>query len=113
MEGLIKGRNNQVRGAHLKVVKTNGVVQRQVSRPYKIKGKEGNVNSDILSKENLNKDSEKKESRDNWGIKTKIHNRCKVILPRWECLNIKSPLCSFITCFFVIMIGQTKVSYCV
>ena len=46
MEGLIKGRNNQVRGAHLKVVKTNGVVQRQVSRPYKIKGKEGNVNSD-------------------------------------------------------------------
>ena len=57
MEGLTKGHNNQVRGAHLKVAKTNGVVQRPVSRPYKIKGKEGNVNNDILNKDNLNNDS--------------------------------------------------------
>ena len=41
----------------MKVAKTNGVVQRPVSRPYKIKGKEGNVNNDILNKDNLNNDS--------------------------------------------------------
>ena len=57
MKGLIEGRNNQVRGAHLKVAKRSGEVQRPVSRPSKIKGKEGNVNSDILNKDNLNKDS--------------------------------------------------------
>ena len=51
MKGLIKGRNNQVRGAHLKVAKRNGMVQRPVSRPYRIKGKEGNVNSDIKQRQ--------------------------------------------------------------
>ena len=58
VEGLIKGHDNQVRGAHVKVAKTNAVVQRPVSRLYKIEGKEDNVNSDILNKDNVNKDSD-------------------------------------------------------
>ena len=58
VEGLIKGHNNQVRGAHVKVAKTNVVVQRPVSRLYKIEGKEDNVNSDILNKYNVNTDSD-------------------------------------------------------
>ena len=57
VEGLMKGHDNQVRGAHVKVAKTNAVVQRPVSRLYKIEGKEDNVNGDILNKDNLNKDS--------------------------------------------------------
>ena len=58
VEGLIKRHDNQVRGAHVKVAKTNEVVQRPVSRLYKIEGKEDNVNSDILNKGNVNKDSD-------------------------------------------------------
>ena len=44
VEGLIKGHDNQVRGAHVKVAKTNAVVQRPVSRLYKIEGKVEKVN---------------------------------------------------------------------
>ena len=55
--GLIKRHDIQVRGAHVKVAKTNAVVQRPVSRPYKIEGKEDNVNSDVLNKDNVNRDS--------------------------------------------------------
>ena len=58
VEGLIKGHDNQVRGAHEKVAKPNAVVQIPVSRLYKIEGKEDNVNSDILNKDNVNKDSD-------------------------------------------------------
>ena len=52
VEGLFKGYNNQVRRAHVKVVKINTVVQRPISRLYKVQGKEDNVNSDILNKDN-------------------------------------------------------------
>ena len=41
----------------MKVAKTNAVVQRPVSRLYKIEGKNDNVNSDILNKENVNTES--------------------------------------------------------
>ena len=58
VEGLIKGHDNQVRGARVKVAKTNAVVQRPVSRLYKIEGKEDNVNSNILNKDNVNTDSD-------------------------------------------------------
>ena len=44
VEGLIRGNDNQVRGAHVKVAKTNAVVQRPVSRLYKIEGKVEKVN---------------------------------------------------------------------
>ena len=83
VEGLIKGHDNQVRGAHVKVAKTNAVVQRPVSRLYKIEGKEDKVNSNILNKGNLNTNSDhsanisnrpKREARNNWGIKTQIVN---------------------------------------
>ena len=57
VKGLNKGHNNQVREPYLKLAKTNAMVQRPVSRPYKIEGKEGNVNSDIINKDNLNNDS--------------------------------------------------------
>ena len=50
VERLIKGHGNQVRGAHVKAAQINAVVQRQVSRLYKVEGKEDNVNSDILNK---------------------------------------------------------------
>ena len=50
VERLIKGHGNQFRLAHVKVAKTNAVVQRPVSRLYKVEGKEDNVNSDILNK---------------------------------------------------------------
>ena len=58
VEGLIRGHDNQVRGAHVKVAKTNAVVQRPVSRLYKIEGKEDKVNSDTLNKDNVNTDSD-------------------------------------------------------
>ena len=58
MEGLIKGHDNQVKGAHVKVAKTNAVVQRPVSRLYKVEGKEDKVNSDTLNKGNVNTDSD-------------------------------------------------------
>ena len=51
MKGLIKGHDNQVRGADVKVAKTNAVVQRPVSRLHKIEGKEDNVNCDIAIKQ--------------------------------------------------------------
>ena len=38
------------------------MVQRPVSRLYKIEGKEGNVNSDILNKDNVNKGSDLSET---------------------------------------------------
>ena len=56
--GLTKGHDCQVRGAHVKVAKTNAVVQRPVSRLYKIEGKEDKVNSDVLKKDNLNTNSD-------------------------------------------------------
>ena len=105
MEGLIKGHDNQVKGAHVKVAKTNAVVQRPVSRLYKIEGKEEKVNSDTLNKDNVNTDSDhsantrnrpKREAAIIGEIKTQIH---KVILPRRKCLNIISLLRYFITCF--------------
>ena len=65
VEGLIKGHDNQVRGAHVKVAKTNAVVQRPVRRLYKIEGKEDNVNSDILNKDNVSKDSDRSENTSN------------------------------------------------
>ena len=65
VEGLNKGHNNQVRGPYLKVAKTNAMVQRPVSRPHKIEGKEGNGNSDILNKDNLNNDSGHSVNTDN------------------------------------------------
>ena len=46
VERLIKGHDNQVTGAHVKVAKTNVVVQRPVSRLYKIESKEDKVNND-------------------------------------------------------------------
>ena len=49
----------------MKVAKTNEVVQRPVSRLYKIEGKEGNVNSDILNKDNVNKHSDHSENTSN------------------------------------------------
>ena len=58
MEGLIKGHDNQVRGAHVKVAKTNAVVQRPVSRLYKTEGKEYKINSDTLNKDNADTDSD-------------------------------------------------------
>ena len=51
MKGLIKGNDNQVRGADVKVAKINAVVQKPVSRLYKIEGKEDNVNRDISIKQ--------------------------------------------------------------
>ena len=54
VEGLTKGHDNHVREAHVKVAKTNVVVQRPVSRLYKIEDKGYNVNSDILNKGNVN-----------------------------------------------------------
>ena len=63
--GLIKGHDNQVRGAHKKVAKTNTVVQSPVTRLYKIEGKEDNINSDILNKGNVNKDSDHSENTSN------------------------------------------------
>ena len=65
VEGLIKGHDNQVKGAHVKVAKTNAVVQRPVRRLYKIEGKEDNVNSDILNKDNVSKDSDRSENTSN------------------------------------------------
>ena len=65
VEGLIKGHDNQVRGAHVKVAKTNAVVQRPVRRLHKIEGKEDNVNSDILNKDNVSKDSDRSENTSN------------------------------------------------
>ena len=65
MKGLIKGHDNQVRRAHVKLTKTNAVVQRTVSRLHKIEGKEDNVNSDILSKGNVNKESDHSENTSN------------------------------------------------
>ena len=65
VEGLIKGHDNQVRRAHVKVAKTNAVVQRTESRLHKIEGKEDNVNSDILSKGNVNKESDHSENTSN------------------------------------------------
>ena len=56
VEGLIKGHDNQVRGAHVKVAKTNAVIQRPVSRLNKIEGKEENVNGDLSNKDNVNTD---------------------------------------------------------
>ena len=50
VKGLIKGNDNQVR-ADVKVAKTNAVVQKPVSRLYKIEGKEDNVNRGIAIKE--------------------------------------------------------------
>ena len=41
------------------------MVQRPVSRLYKIEGKEGNVNSDILNKDNVNKGSDLSENSNN------------------------------------------------
>ena len=58
VKGLGKGHDNQVRRAHVKVAKTNVVVQRPVSRLYKIEGKEVNVNIDILKKDYVNTDSD-------------------------------------------------------
>ena len=64
----------------MKVAKTNAVVQRPVSRLYKIEGKKDNVNSDILNKENVNTESghsantsnePKKQAANNLRIKTK------------------------------------------
>ena len=40
----------------MKVAKTNTVVQRPVSRLYKIDGKEDKVNSDTSNKDNVNAD---------------------------------------------------------
>ena len=51
VKGIIKGNDNQVRGADVKVAKTNAVVQKPVSRLYKIEGKEDNVNRGIAIKE--------------------------------------------------------------
>ena len=65
VERLIKGHDNQVRGAHVKVAKTNAVVQKPVSKLYKIECKEDNVNSDILKKSNVNKDSDHSENTSN------------------------------------------------
>ena len=65
MEGLIKEHDNQVSGAHAKVAKINGVVQRPVSRLYKIEGKDCNVNNDILNQENVNTDSDHRENTSN------------------------------------------------
>ena len=65
VEGLIKGHDNQVRGAHKKVAKKNAVVQRPVSRLYKAEGKEDNANSDMLNKDNVNKDSDRNENTSN------------------------------------------------
>ena len=42
----------------MKVAKTNAVVQRPVSRLYKIEGKEDKVYSDTLIKDNVNTDSD-------------------------------------------------------
>ena len=63
--GLIKGHDNQVRGAHKKVAKTDTVVQSPVTRLYKIEGEEDNINSDILNKGNVNKDSDHSENTSN------------------------------------------------
>ena len=52
VEGLIKGHDNQVRRAHVKVAKTNAVVQRTESRLHKIEGKEDNVNKESDHSEN-------------------------------------------------------------
>ena len=62
MEGLIKGLDNQTRGVHKKVVKKNAVVQRPVSRLYRIEGKENNVNGDISNKDNVNKGSNRNKN---------------------------------------------------
>ena len=92
----------------MKVAKTNAVVPRPVSRLDKIEGKNDNVNSDILNKENVNTESghsantsnePKKQAANNLRIKTQIHRRHKMILPLRECLNILSLLRYFATCF--------------
>ena len=62
VEELTKGYHNQVTGAHVKVAKTNVVVQRPVSRLYNIEVKGVNVNSNMLNKDNLNKDSDHSEN---------------------------------------------------
>ena len=62
VEELTKGYNNQVTGAHVKVAKTNVVVQRPVSRLYNIEVKGVNVNSNMLNKDNVNKDSDHSEN---------------------------------------------------
>ena len=70
MEGLVKGNDNQVRGAHVNVAKANAIVQGPGGRLYKIKGKEDNVNSEILNKGNVNKESNHSENTSN-GLKKK------------------------------------------
>ena len=65
VERQIKGHDNQVRGAHVKVANTNAVVQGPVSRLYKIESKDGNVNSDILNKDNVNTDSDRSGNTSN------------------------------------------------
>ena len=65
VEGLIKGHDSQVIGAHVKVAKINAVLQRPVSRLYKIERKEDNVRNDILNKDNANKDSDRSENTSN------------------------------------------------
>ena len=62
VEELTKGYDNQVTGAHVKVAKTNAVVQRPVSRLYNIEVKGVNVNSNMLNKDNVNKDSDHSEN---------------------------------------------------
>ena len=55
---LIKGHDTQVRETHVKIAKTNAVVQRPVSTLYKIEVKEDKVNSDTLNKDNVNAESD-------------------------------------------------------
>ena len=66
VEGLIKGHDNQVRGAHVKVVKTNTMVQRPVSRLYKIEG----VNS---KRETVIGKRCKTGYCNNWVVRTQIY----------------------------------------
>lgn len=54
----IKRHNNQVRGIHVKIAKTDTVVQKPVCRLYKIECKEDNTNTGILNKGNVNMDSD-------------------------------------------------------
>ena len=55
VEGLIKGDDDKVRGAKVKVAKTKTLVQRPISRLYKIEGV-NNVNSQVLRKDNITLD---------------------------------------------------------
>ena len=57
IEELVKGDDDQVRETHMKVAKINALIQRPVSRLYNIEDKEGKVNSDVLNKDNVNRDS--------------------------------------------------------